>query len=335
MSIRHIHEPGEVAAELAQLRETEPELVETFARRLAVEQVIVPAREERPIPEWALDDEDRATGNTMLPATPESRAWHVIEKDDDDRWYFLSPYQPSLTPEDAAQYYDRVLLHRIREHLAEREARVATLESAAAAMPAERLDQLLTFGLAMLADGFDWEGWADRCDADDTLPETVEEVWRLVTGPTIYDGQWGFPVPLARAGSTMLPPRDKDRLSRRRKRSEHQGVRALYRFLYYVKPPRVDFSDMYKGSLCGVVSADLRFAAMLDLHKYEPSLRFYCLASLQHDDQEGRALRLETGIPGLDTGYHCTDATGRKWFDFITRAVLTTTMVYGGNNFEV
>jgi hypothetical protein len=203
-------------------------------------------------------------------------------------------------------------------------------------MPAERLGQLLNYGLAMLADGFDWDAWEKRCEEDDTLPETVEEVWKAVTGPVLCEDAWNFPAPLARAGSTPLPPHDEDRPTRRRRRrDEHQGVRAMYRFLYYTQPPRVDFSDMYKTSLCGVVSKDLRFAAILDLYKYEPSLRFYCLPSLQRDDQEGRALRLETGIPGLDTGYDCTDEIGRRWFDFITRAVLAITMVYGGNNFEV
>lgn len=239
----------------------------------------------------------------------------------------------------AEQRHDAVLYHRVEIHLQDKERREATLDQARQRLTPLHMESLLKMGLAMLSPDFDSEAWEQIVDKDETLPETFEEVWTAVCGHVVDESGWEFPINLVSCGSARLNGRtEKTPLLQTHDPyapNEYTAIRAFYRFLYYVKPKQVDLSDMYKTSLCGIVSRDLRFGVILDLFKYEPSLRFYCLRELRNDENAGEGISLETGIVGLDTYHSCTDLVGQLWFHFIHQTMLTPTMVYGGNTFVV
>lgn len=303
---KYLTDPAEIRAALATAERDHPDVFAFFNRRLTLEEVVT--------------GEDR-----------QGRTWFLLEKDDDDDWRLRNP-RAGATLEEAAEAHDRLLYHRIAAELEEREQRARTLEQAIQLCPPDRLRSLLTIGMAMLQDTFDWEAHERASEQDETLPESLDDVWRVVTGLVLDDDRWTFPVPLRGCGSTRLSGA---RLRLRGTPGSFLPALAFYRMLYRMRPRKVDLSDLYNTSVCGVVSADLRFAAVLETYKFEPCLRFYCHGSVFVDEQEGRDLRISSGIPGIDLGTRCTDAVGNLWFQFIKTCAETSTMIYGGNDFEV
>jgi len=112
-------------------------------------------------------------------------------------------------------------------------------------------------------------------------------------------------------------------------------ARGLYRLLFLVRPKKVDFSDMYSSEMFHFFSADLRFMVRVYLYKYELGLYFYCRRSLMSNDQDGRAMQIYCGVPGVDNGLRCNDQDGQRFFEMVVRAAKFKWLVYGGNDFEV
>lgn len=86
--------------------------------------------------------------------------------------------------------------------------------------------------------------------------------------------------------------------------------KALYRALFLFKPSNIDFSDMYKTHLFGVVSLDGRFAVWIELFKYELGLYFYCR---DKSDIEGQSHFVQSGYPDSDNGIRCSSQEGKDF----------------------
>lgn len=108
--------------------------------------------------------------------------------------------------------------------------------------------------------------------------------------------------------------------------------RALYRLLFLVQPPHVDFSSMYKSeALFALCSPDYHFVAHPQFFKYK--LAMYFSASAEH--VEGRKKAIQSGMPGYDNGMRAKTPELRAWCALLQRCLERTWAVYPGNNFEV
>lgn len=106
---------------------------------------------------------------------------------------------------------------------------------------------------------------------------------------------------------------------------------ALYRLVYLLNPPKVDFSDMYKNSLFMFFSTDGRFGVNVYLYKYELGLYFYAPKELVKDTSGG----LWAGWPGADNDVELLDEEGKLFFEVVKAAIEYKWSVYPGNGFEV
>ena len=108
--------------------------------------------------------------------------------------------------------------------------------------------------------------------------------------------------------------------------------KSLYRALFLFKPKAVDFSDMYKPFLFGVMSPCGRFSVSFELWKYEFTLRFWVR---EKSDVSGSRHGVICGAPSSDNGVACSSDEGTQWFEMVRKAVSTELDVYGGNSFRV
>ena len=163
------------------------------------------------------------------------------------------------------------------------------------------MEEKLLLIQSMMRPGHEWD------DDDPDLSELIKDVMKLYTN---HEPIW------FECGSFTLKDTPK----------------ALYRALHLFGPKEVDFRDMYKCNLFGIVSADGRFSCSLVLFKYE--LGVYCYTS-DSDAVAGKKPFVRGGWPGCDNGRHCIDEVGLLFFDVVKALLNYTHGVYPGNNFEV
>jgi hypothetical protein len=110
-----------------------------------------------------------------------------------------------------------------------------------------------------------------------------------------------------------------------------EPTKALYRLLWAFRPEQVDFSHMYKDVLFAAVTQDGRFAFKVYLHKYEVALAFMCLK----EDLGGKFESVQSAIPNVDNGTHCTHPEGLRFFEFVKKLAGTEHVIYPGNFYSV
>lgn len=155
-------------------------------------------------------------------------------------------------------------------------------------------------------------------DSDDIYPAPTDASEVLDGMVTVYamDNRDAIPDALIECGGMKF---------------KQHGAQAMYRLLWAMKPSAVDFSDMYGAFLCFAVTKCGRFGVKVWLHKYEPSLTFYCLS----DDIEGALSAIQSGIPSISNGLTCTSDLGKRFFAYIQRIGETPHEIYSGNDFTV
>jgi hypothetical protein len=240
--------------------------------------------------------------------------WFVFMRSKKGAWTFANSHDPKWSYEDAVAEAERILLFQVKKRMQERDEDEAKRKIPA---PAD-YEYLLDTGIAMTKDTFDWEG------RDKKAPANITDVWERVTGPGLDESCWEFPLALVELGRIKL--------------EEEESLRVMYRFFYYSQPISVDFSDMYKTSLCGIVARDYRCAVVLELWKFEPVLTFYVVPEvLKVEALEGElSIKYFGPVETLEEVFEgCVDTTVMKWLTFVHAAVTTRTMIYGNNDFEV
>jgi hypothetical protein len=106
---------------------------------------------------------------------------------------------------------------------------------------------------------------------------------------------------------------------------------ALYRLLFLLNPPSVNFSNMYKSRLFTFSSRDDRFWVDVHLFKYELGLYF----SARKESVIGQGRDFFAGHPGADNGWSLSDEEGQKFFEMVKMAANYEWIIYSGNDFKV
>lgn len=159
--------------------------------------------------------------------------------------------------------------------------------------------------------------------------ESAEDAIRLAVRPWPTDGWRGVEV-----GTTCFGRYTKWLGDGKRRRSDTPN--DLYRLMYLFRPSHVDFTDMYKDGLFGVVSPCGRFAASFYLYKYELAGAFSVEPDLAKRTRPvGDKFEITCGVPGSNNGIATTDKDALRWFRMITLALHRKWDVYSGNNFVV
>lgn len=158
--------------------------------------------------------------------------------------------------------------------------------------------------------------------------ESAEDAIRLAVRPWPADGWRGVEV-----GTTCFGRYEKwlDDEKCRRSATPHD----LYRLMYLFRPHHVDFTDMYKDGLFGLVSPCGRFAASFYLYKYELAGSFKVEPELAKRTRPVGNIEITCGVPGSNNGVATTDKDALRWFRMITLALHRKWDVYSGNNFVV